>query len=322
MRAGVATRLAVAALTLLLVTLAVFVLVNLLPGDASDELAEGVRPLPPAYVAALRAQFHLDDPLPVRYARWLADIARGDFGRSQVTGRPVATVVLERLPVSLALNAAALVLTLVLAVPLGILGAWRPGGAWDRAGSTVTTGLYAVPVFWMALLLQGVFAVELGWLPLFGTSTGGASGVVSRVGDALRHGVLPVACLSYGGVAYVSRFLRTNLVEGSAAVTRRAAQARGLSALRYVSTHGLLQASVPLLTLLGFLIPRLVTGSILVEQIFGVPGVGQLLLEAILARDLAVVLALTLISGLVTLFATTTVDALAARLDPRLDRAT
>jgi peptide/nickel transport system permease protein len=321
MAVGHARRLVVAAVTLVLVTLAVFALMSALPGDAIPD-DDGARGLPAGYVAAIRAQYHLDDPWPARYVRWIRDVARGDLGVSATEGRPVAAILRERLPVSILLNAAALLVTLGLAVPLGILGAWRPGGAWDRFGATFTTGLYAVPVFWMALLLQWLFAVRLGWLPLFGTSTAMAdASVFARVADAIRHAVLPVACLAYGGIAYVSRFVRTNLVESAGEGAGRAARARGLSALRYVATHGLVQAGVPILTLFGFLIPRLVGGSILVEQIFGLPGVGQLLLSSILARDLTVVLALTLVSGVATLAGTTFADLLAARLDPRVNRA-
>ncbi|HEX4825306.1 MAG TPA: ABC transporter permease [Candidatus Polarisedimenticolaceae bacterium] len=319
MRSRLAPRLAVAALTLFLVTFAVFGLLCALPGDPLS--VEGEHALPPAYIAALRAQFHLDDPWPVRYGRWLADVARGRFGFSEIEQRPVATILAERLPVSVALNAAALAVTFALAVPLGILGAWRPGGRWDRFGATATTALYAVPVFWMALVLQWIFSVRLGWLPLFGTSSDAAGSAFGRLADAIRHGILPVACLSYGGIAYVSRFTRVTLVENTGETAGRGARARGVSALRYVGTHGLAQASVPLLTLLGFLIPRLVGGSILVEQVFGIPGLGQLLWNAILARDLAVVLALTLVSGVATLGGVTLADLLAAKLDPRLRRA-
>src|SRR5262245_32016745 len=303
MGSRLAPRLAVAALTLFLVTVAVFALLCALPGDSLS--LETEHALPPSYIAALRTQFHLDEPWPVRYGRWLADVARGRLGFSETEQRPVATIIGERLPVSLALNAAALVVTFALAVPLGILGAWRPGGRWDRFGGTATTALYAVPVFWMALVLQWIFSVRLGWLPLFGTSGDAVGSTWGRALDALRHGVLPVACLSYGGIAYVSRFTRVALVENAAEAGGRSARARGVSALRYIGTHGLAQASVPLLTLLGFLIPRLVGGSLLVEQVFGIPGLGQLLWNAILARDLAVVLALTLVSGVATLLGIT-----------------
>lgn len=321
MTSGVARRLLVAASTLVLVTIGVFALVSALPGDPmSDD--DALRALPPGYVEAMRAQYHLDDPLPIRYARWIGDVLHGDFGVSLTEQRPVATILRERLPVSIALNGVALLITLGVAMPLGILGAWRPGGAYDRIGAALATGLYAVPVFWMALLLQWLFAVRLGWLPLFGTSTETPPAhLFGWLAGAIRHGVLPVVCLSYGGVAYVSRFVRTNLVENAGGETGRGARARGLSAFRYVATHGIVQASVPILTLFGFLVPRLVGGSILVEQIFGIPGVGQLLLGAILAKDLTVVLALTLVAGVATLAATTLADFLATRLDPRVSRA-
>src|SRR5215470_17967262 len=140
MGSRLAPRFAVAALTLFLVTIAVFGLLCALPGDVLS--VETDRALPSDYVAALRAQFHLDDPWPVRYGRWLADVAHGRLGYSEIEQRPVATIIAERLPVSVALNAAAIVVTFALAVPLGILGAWRPGGRWDRFGATATTALY------------------------------------------------------------------------------------------------------------------------------------------------------------------------------------
>jgi peptide/nickel transport system permease protein len=319
MSSGVASRLAVAAVTLILVTLAVFLLINALPGDAIEDDSD--RPLPASYLAALRAQYHLDEPIGRRYARWIGDVVRGDLGVSMIEQRPVMEILRERLPVSVALNAVALALTLVLAIPLGVLGAWKPGGFWDRAGLAATTGLYAVPVFWMALLLQWTFAVRLGWVPLFGVSFDRDASWLARFGDAARHAALPVACLSYGGVAYVSRFLRTALLESAGSGAARGARARGRSALGYMARHGLPQAGVPILTLLGFLIPRLVGGSVLVESIFGIQGVGQLLLAAILARDLTVVLALTLVAAMATLLGTTLADVLAARLDPRVHRA-
>lgn len=319
MATGVARRLLIALVTLVLVTLAVFALISSVPGTALD-IDEGNRPLPPAQIEAIRAQFHLDESIPRRYTRWIRDLARGDLGVSLSEQRPVSAIVAERLPVSLALNAAALLVTLIVALPWGILGAWRPGGLWDRIGGLAGTALVAVPVFWMALLLQWLFAVRLGWLPLFGTSTDVGGGWLARVADGVRHGVLPVVCLSYASAGYVSRFVRTTLVEGTGINAGRGARARGLSALRYVASHGLAQAAVPILTLLGFLIPRLVGGSILVEQIFGIPGLGQLMLSSILARDLPVVLALTLVAGVATLVGATGADLLATRVDPRMRR--
>lgn len=315
---AIASRAATAAVTLLLVTVVVFSLLCALPGESAlGEDASGS--LPPEYRAALRAQYHLDDPWPVRYGLWVRDVFHGDLGTSFSARQPVTTLLRERLPVSLGLNTLALTGMLAVAVPLGILGAWKPGGAWDRAGWVATTALHAVPVFWAALLLQWLFAIRLGWLPLSGISTDGArdGSALAYFADSTRHLILPAVCLASGVLAYVSRFIRTSVVENTAGDGGRAARARGLSTLQYVSRHGIAQAVVPLLTLAGFLIPRLVGGSLVIEAIFNVPGLGSLLFNSILSRDLPVVLALTLLSGVATLAGTTLSDALILWLDPR-----
>jgi peptide/nickel transport system permease protein len=293
-----------------------------LPGDPSGEEG-GLRRLPPAYRAALRAQYHLDDAWPLRYGRWIHDLLRGDLGTSFTAQQPVATLLKHRFRVSAGLNALALLAMLGLAVPLGILGAWRPGGPWDRAGWIATTALYAAPVFWVALLLQELFAIRLGWLPLAGVATESArhASSLETMADTLRHLILPAVCLAFGVLAYVTRFIRTSLVENTSGDGGKAARARGLSTLQYLARHGILQAVAPLMTLAGFLVPRLVGGSLLIEAIFNLPGLGSLLLESILARDLPVVLALTLVSGLATLVGTTLADILIVWLDPRVRRA-
>lgn len=320
MLSAVARRLLASVTTLGLVTVVVFAILAGLPGRDAIESDEQ-HALPPEYRAALREQFHLDDPLPLRYARWMADIARGDFGTSAVDRRSVASLVRERAGISVGLNALALAATLALAVPLGLLAAWRPGSAWDRWGLATTTAFYAVPVFWAGLVLQWVFAVKLGWLPLYGTrSDAPPSWIGGALLDRAWHMALPVVCMSYGGLAYVSRFIRTALVESTPGEGGRAARARGVSALRFVAVHGMRQASVPLLTLAGFLLPRLLGGSLLVEQIFNLPGLGMLTLDAVLARDVPVVMALTLLAGVSTIAAIAASDLLAAWADPRVRR--
>jgi len=316
----VARRLASAAATLALVAFIVFILIAAFPGDTADD--EGVRALPANYRAALRAQLHLDDPVAVRYVRWLLDVARGDLGTSFRERRPVSLILRERAPISAALNGAAIVVIVLVAAPLGITSAWKPGSPWDRGVRAVTTALYALPVFWTALMLQRVFAVHLAWLPLFGTGiSGGRPGSLTSALDLSRHLVLPVTCVAAGAVAYVSRFVRTALLDATAGDGGRAIRARGATALGYVARHGTRQAAVPLLTLAGFLIPRVVGGSLLVEEIFNIPGLGTLLFDSVMARDVPVVLALTLLTGTATLAAITATDVLAAWADPRIRRA-
>ena len=319
---AIATRIATAAITLLLVTVVVFSLLCALPADPTGD-DNAPRPLPPEYRAALRAQYHLDDAWPVRYGLWIRDLVHGELGTSFSARQSVAGMLKERLPVSLALNVLAIVAMLGAAVPLGILGATTPGGPWDRAGWIATMALHAAPVFWVALLLQWLFAIRLGWLPLTGVAmdTERPASTVLAVLDGFRHLVLPAVCLASGGLAYVSRFVRTSLIENTSGDGGRAARARGLSTFQYIMRHGIVQAIVPLLTLASFLIPRLVGGSLLIEAIFNIPGVGSLMLDSILSRDLPVVLALTLVSGLATLAGTTSADLLIVWLDPRVRHA-
>jgi peptide/nickel transport system permease protein len=228
----------------------------------------------------------------------------------------------ERLGVTLTLNALSLALVLLVAVPLGAAAALRPGSIWDRLPAVGAYALYAVPTFWAGLLLQIVFSVKLGWLPLAGLRSGEHElmNPVGRSLDRASHLVLPVLCLSYGGVAYVSRFVRAALIDSAAAGSWRAARARGLSERAVLGRHGLRQAGVPLLTLAGFLLPALVGGSVIVETVFAVPGIGRLFVEAAFQRDVPVLLGLTVLTGSLTLAGTLAADLAYAAIDPRVRR--
>jgi peptide/nickel transport system permease protein len=318
-------RVATAALTLLIVTLVVFLLIHLAPGEPLGLEAEheGLQRLDPGTIAAMRALYRLDEPLHRQYLLWLGDLARGDLGRSFHDRRPVADKIGERLGVTLALNALSLALMLVLAVPLGALAALRPGSAWDRLAAGGTYTLYSIPVFWAALLLQIVFAVRLGWLPLAGLRSQGHEFLdpLGRLADGALHLVLPVLCLTYGGLAYLSRFVRAALLDNVARESWRAARARGLSPAAVLVRHGLRQAGIPLLTLAGLLLPALVTGSVIVETVFAIPGLGRLFVDAAFQRDVPVLLGLTLLSGAATLAGILAADLTYTLADPRVRRA-
>lgn len=321
---AIARRLATGAVTLLLVTAIVFALAAMSTGSSlPGESVEDASPLTPEQRAEIRALYHFDEPLHVRYGMWLQDLLRGDLGRSFHDRRPVAAKIAERLPATLALNAAALLLMILVSVPLGALAASSPGSLLDRAAGSATYALYSIPVFWAALLLQLAFAIRLGWLPLYGTQTSGmeAAPLVARLHDRLAHFVLPTVCLAYPGFAYLSRFVRGILVDNAAAESARAARARGLAPSAIVIRHGFRQAAVPLLTLAGFLLPRLVGGSVIVETIFAIPGLGHLFVGAMFQRDIPVVMGLTLLSGAATLGGVVAADLLYAVADPRVRRA-
>jgi peptide/nickel transport system permease protein len=253
---------------------------------------------------------------------WLKDLMRGDLGRSFHDRRPVAHKIGERLGTTLLLNGLALLLMTLLAVPLGALAALHPGSWSDRIGAGAAFAFYALPVFWAAILLQAFLAARLDWLPLAGTRSPGWEllSPAARVGDRVAHLVLPVICLSYGGIAYLSRFVRATLVEGDLAESRRAARARGRSEIGVVLFHGFRLAGIPLLTLAGFLLPALVSGSVIVETIFAIPGLGRLFVEAAFQRDVPVLMALTLLTGAATLVGTVAADLTYAVVDPRVRR--
>ena len=319
-----ARRLASGALTLFLVTLLVFLLIRLSAGDPFTEGAEseGLRRLTPEVRQELERLYHLDQSLHRQYLLWLSDTLRGDLGRSFHDRRPVAEKIGERLGITLTLNVLALALMVALAVPLGAAAAWKPGSRWDRATAVGTYVLYALPVFWAGLLLQILFSVRLGWLPLYGLSSQGHEylGAIARLADGAFHLVLPVICLSYGGLAYLSRFVRATLLDNATVEASRAARARGLSAWTVLCRHGFRQAAVPMLTLAGLLLPALFSGSVIVESIFAVPGLGRLFVDATFQRDLPVLMGLTLLSGTATLAGIVAADLAYAWVDPRVRR--
>ena len=314
-------RLATGAVSLVVITLLVSLMIQISgePAPLFEGNEEATRGVPPQALAEIRAIYHLDRPPLVRYSLWLGDVLRGDLGISLKDRRAVADKIAERLPTTLLLNGLALVATLALALPLGSFAALRPGARWDRWTSPLLYGLYALPVFWAALLLQKGLSVELGWFPLAGLRTSGLSdlGAARLVADRLAHLILPVTCLTYPSVAFIARFVRSNLVEEVGGDARRALLARGHGSWA-VWRAGMARAAVPLLTLAGLLLPALVGGSVLVEEIFGIPGLGRLFVEAAQGRDHPVLLALTLLTGAATLLGIVAADVSYAWFDPRV----
>src|SRR6185295_5659909 len=216
----------------------------------------------------------------------------GDLGRSYTDRRLVSEKIGERFATTFVLGLAAAHVTLVVSLPLGMFAAMRRGSPADLTTGTVTYLLHALPAFWVGLMLQVFFSVRLDWFPLAGLRSTGwpALGPFGRARDLAAHLVLPVLCLSYGGIAYLSRFVRGTLLDSPVGESFRAARARGLTRSAVLVRHGLRQAGIPLLTLAGFLLPSLMAGSVIVETIFGIPGLGRLLVDAAFQRDAPVLL--------------------------------
>jgi peptide/nickel transport system permease protein len=313
-------RLLLAVPTLAGIVLAVFLLMRIAPGDPTSAIGRlAHRRVPRAAAEAMRRTYGLDRPLPAQIADWFGRAARLDFGRSFQDHRPVARRIAEALPYTLLLNALALLLALAIAVPPGVARARRPGSAFDRFSSRAVFLLYSTPSFWMAMILATLFSARLEWLPLFGVASDPPpAGAAAALLDRLAHLALPLACLTYGTLAFLTRLVRSSVREELSREYVLAARARGLSESEALWRHAFRNALLPLVTVLGLVLPGLLSGSVIVEQIFAWPGLGRLYFDAVLARDYPVVLGLTFVTAVATLAATLAADLLYAVVDPRV----
>ena len=322
MTSWVVRRLAYAVITFFGITVATFALVHAVPGDpvAFYIGRAGMHSVPPSLLDSVRREHHLDRPLPVQYVHWLRSAASFDFGRSIVHRRPVSAVIAEKLPNTFEINLIAFLLAAAIGVPLGLWSAGRRGSRAEQATSIGFYLLYSLPSFWVALLLIQFFSVRLEWLPLFGMHSDGwqEMGLLQKAGDRALHLLLPVVTLAYAQTAIFARFSRAATVEVIRQDFITAARARGASPSALLWRHAFRNAMIPLISLLGLTIPFLISGSVIVERIFQWDGIGLLYFDAILARDYPVVMGMTVVTAVVTLFASLMADLLYAVADPRV----
>ena len=256
-------------------------------------------------IALFRHESGLDRPLPVQYVDFVAHAVRGDFGRSIRYGEPALGLVLDRLPATLELSAAALVLALLIAVPLGIVAAVRRGSAIDQAGLLLSLIGQSFPVFWLGIVLIMLFAENLRWLPASGR------------GD-LAHLLLPAVALAAYTIAIVSRLLRSALIDILSADFIRTARAKGLSGRVVLVRHALKNAALPVVTVIGLQVGTLLGGAVVTEEVFAYPGMGRLALQAIANRDFAVIQAFVVVMAVLITALNILVDLMYTRLDPRV----
>jgi peptide/nickel transport system permease protein len=315
-------RLLYAVLTFFGITIATFVLIHSVPGDPLDFYAgrAGLQGLSPATAAALRAEFHLDKPLPVQYLHWLRGALTFDFGSSVVDRRAVRTVIFEKMPATFHLNLIAFLLAASLGVPIGLWSAARSGRLGERVSAVGFFLLYSLPSFWVALVLIQLFAVKLNVLPLLGMVSDDYDdlGGAQKLADRMQHLILPVLTLTYAQLAIFARFSKSALTEVIRQDFITAARAKGAGPAAVLWHHAFRNALIPLITLLGLTIPYLMSGSVIVEQIFQWDGIGLLYYNSILARDYPMVMALTVVTAVVTLLATLVADLLYMVADPRV----
>ncbi len=310
--------------TFLGITLLTFGVMQLAPGDPfalrTDALSAGS---PDATaVEALRAAHGYDRPLWEQYGRWVARVVTVDFGRSLQDGRPVTERIAEALPRTVLLASLALLLSYLIAIPLGTLAAMKRDSILDRLITFALFLLYSLPAFWVGLVLLLYLAGGRGvtWFPLQGLTSPGfeAMGFGSRLLDLAWHLVLPVGVLTYGSLALISRHVRSGLLEVVRQDFIRTARAKGLDERSVVFRHALRNSLLPVVTLFGLMLPQVLGGSVIVEQIFGIPGMGQLAFEAILHRDYPTVMGITTLVAILTMVSMLATDLAYAAIDPRV----
>ncbi len=307
----IARRLAVLVPTLLVVSVLIFSLQQLLPGDPAIALAGEEHD--PAVVAAIRARYHLDRPLAVQYGIWLGKVLRGDFGESLRNRIPVAELVASKLPVTVELALCSMLIALLIGLPAGIVSAARKGTPIDVAANMVALSGLSVPHFWLGIMLILLFAVRLGWLP--------ASGYVPPWENLPRNLLailLPSFVLGTGVAGVMMRHTRSAMLQTLNADYVRTARAKGVSERLVVLKHALRNALIPVITLGAIEFGRLLSGAVLTEQIFAIPGFGKLLVDGVLNRDYAVVQAVVLVSASLYLVLNLLADILYFVVNPRL----
>jgi len=297
---------------LLLVSAITFLLVNLAPGGPSALMRMDVTP---EQRAALSTRLGLDDPVPLRYALWLGGALHGDLGTSLGSSEPVAARIAQRLPNTLLLAGTALAVSILVGIPLGVVAALRRNSVPDFIVALVSVVGVSVPAFWLGIMLILLLSVQLNWLPSSGLASTGNEGDLR---DHFVHLLMPAIVLSTTVLPYVVRFTRSALLDVLGQEYVRTATAKGLSRVRVIYGHALRNALVPVISMIGTLVPRLVGGSVVTEAVFGWPGMGRLAVEAANGRDYPLIVGITVIISAVVVVSSLIVDMAFTWLDPRI----
>jgi len=306
------------------ITLISFVVIHLAPGEPTD-LQTDLNPKASAEMRErLRAQYNLDKPLHVQYGHWLGRLVRFDFGDSFAQDhRPVAEKILERMPVTILINVLSIALILLISIPIGILSAVRRGSLFDQGTTVFVFVGFAIPSFWLALLLMDYLGVRLGLFPVVGLKSLGHEYLSfgGRIWDVAQHLILPVFVSSFGGLAGFSRYMRSNMLEVIRQDYILTARAKGLSERVVIGKHALRNALLPVITILGLAVPGLIGGSVIFETIFAIPGMGKLFYDGVMMRDYPLIMGILVLGAGLTLIGNLLADIGYALADPRIRNA-
>lgn len=297
-----------------------FTIIKLAPGDPASLMVNMNSKIDPGYITKLREAYGLNDPLYVQYGRWLKGMFTLNFGKSFKDDRPVIEVIAERVPATLVLSGLSFVLLFLIAIPLGVASAYYRGRWLDHFTTVVSYLGFASPIVWVALLVILIFSVQLGWFPVSGMWSVGSEYLpwYERLGDLAWHLALPVSVIVFMGLASISRYSRSNMLDVLEMDYIRMARAKGLTEFQVVFRHALPNAMLPIITILGLSLPGLLAGGVITETIFGWPGMGRLYWEAIMSRNYPVVMGIGIILAFFTLLGNLLADIAYAALDPRI----
>ncbi|MFH1867634.1 MAG: ABC transporter permease [Candidatus Omnitrophota bacterium] len=297
-----------------------FAVIHLAPGTPVD--AETSLNVKVSFEARekLIKQFDLDKPLYIQYWRWVRRIIMLDFGSSYRDGRKVKEKIAERIPITILINILSIFLILLIAIPIGVSSAVRQGSFYDRfMAAFVFTG-FAMPGFWLGLMLISFFGIRLGWLPVQGIASLDFDNLSSagKFFDIAKHLLLPIFVSAFGGLAGMSRYMRSSMLEVLHKDYVRTARAKGLPESTVIYKHALKNAILPIITILGLSIPGLIGGSVIFESVFGIPGMGRLFFESVMGRDYPVIMAALIIGAFLTLIGNILADISYSFADPRI----
>jgi peptide/nickel transport system permease protein len=316
----VAARLVKMVVVIFAIVVTNFLLIHAAPGDPASVIAGESGAADPQFIAQLRQQFGLDKPLSTQLWIYVRGVASGDLGVSHRQQRPVADLILERLPATLLLTGTAFTFAIIVGVTLGALAARRVGHWADSVITILALGFYATPIFWVGLMLVLLFSVTLDWLPSFGMNTVGADLTgFAAAADTAKYLVLPSLTLGLFYMAVYARLTRASMLEVASQDFVRTARAKGVPEGRVQRSHILRNALLPVITFAGIQAGQLIGGSILVETVFAWPGIGRLAFDALLARDYQLLLGVFLCTSVLVVIFNLVTDLLYAVIDPRVD---
>ena len=307
--------------TLIGITIISFTVMKMAPGDPTSLMTDLNPNMNEEAVKRIRAHYGLDQPWSVQYFKWLTNMAMLDFGRSFAPdNRPVIDKIAERIPITLLINILSMALIFSVAIPIGVMSAVKQDSMFDRVSSLIVFIGFAIPTFWLALLMMILFGVKLDWLPISGFRSLNYAQLssVGRILDIGKHLIMPIFVSAFGGLAGMSRYMRSNMLEVIRQDYITTARAKGLDERTVIFKHAFRNALLPVITILGLSVPGLIGGSVIFETIFAIPGMGQLFYQSVMMRDYPTIMGILVIGAALTLVGNLLADLLYSWADPRI----